>query len=130
MEKNLVYILHYTKIVIIKQFMPNLTIKFMIHLLMNKKSINIKNQTLTLSEKREVNFHGYTNIDVNEKVNLFNKLWKNMKKINYVPHKAIACDDRDPPWVNKEIKKLTDEKNQAYKSYSQNKSNTFSLHQF
>ena len=53
-----------------------------------------------------------------------------MKKINYVPHKAIACDDRDPPWVNKEIKKLIDEKIQADKSYSQNKSRTFSLHQF
>ena len=53
-----------------------------------------------------------------------------MKKLNYVPHKAIASDDRDPPWVNKKIKKLIHQKNQDYKSYSQNKSNTFSFYQF
>ena len=39
-------------------------------------------------------------------------------------------DDRDPPCVHKEIKKLIHEKNQAYKLNLQNKNKTFSLHQF
>ena len=43
----------------------------------------------------------FTNIDVNEKVNLINKTIKNVI-LNYIPHEAITCDDRDPPWINKE----------------------------
>ena len=33
-----------------------------------------------------------------------------------MPHKRIVCDDRDPPWMNNEIKNLIIEKNLAYKS--------------
>ena len=47
----------------------------------------------------------FTNIDVNEKVNLFNKTIKNLIR-NYIPHETITCDDRDPPWINKDIKEL------------------------
>ena len=50
--------------------------------------------------------------------------------LNYIPHKTIVCNDSDPPCIYKEIKKLIHEKNEAYKSYHQNKSNTFSFHQF
>ena len=25
---------------------------------------------------------------------------------NFIPNKIIACDDRDPPWMNDEIKKM------------------------
>ena len=25
---------------------------------------------------------------------------------NFIPHETIICDDRDPPWINKELKKL------------------------
>ena len=55
-----------------------------------------------------------------------------MKNIirNYTPHETITCDDRDPPWTNKDIKELIHEKNQAYKSYRQNKKSIFSAHQF
>ena len=67
----------------------------------------------------------FINIDVNEKVNLFNKTIKNIIR-NYIPHETITCDDRDPPCINKEIKKLIHEKNKAYMSYSQNKK-TYSL---
>ena len=35
---------------------------------------------------------------------------------NFIPHERVACDDRDPPWINNEIKKLINEKNFAYKS--------------
>ena len=25
---------------------------------------------------------------------------------NYIPHGRIICGDRDPPWINKDIKQL------------------------
>ena len=71
----------------------------------------------------------FINIDVNEKVNLFNKTIINIIR-NYIPHETITCDDRDPHSINKDIKELIHEKNQAYMSYSQNKKNIFSVHQF
>ena len=39
----------------------------------------------------------FTNIDVNEKVYLFNKTIKHTIR-NYIPHETITCDDRDPWW--------------------------------
>ena len=36
---------------------------------------------------------------------------------NQVPHETITCDDRDPPWINKDIKQLILDKNHACKSY-------------
>ena len=71
----------------------------------------------------------FTNVDVNEKVNLLNKTIKNVIR-NYIPHETITCDDKDPPWINKNIKELIHDKNQAYKSYRQNKNNIFFVHQF
>ena len=71
----------------------------------------------------------FTNIDVNEKVNLFNKTIKNVIR-NYIPHETITCDDRNPLSINKNIKELIHDKNQAYKSYRQNKNNIFFVHQF
>ena len=53
---------------------------------------------------------------MNEKVNIFNATIKNVLS-NYIPHEIITCDDREPPWINKSIKQLILEKNQAYKSY-------------
>ena len=57
---------------------------------------------------------------------------KTIKNIvqNCILHETITCGDRDPPWINKDIKELIHEKNQTYKSYRQNKNNTFSVHQF
>ena len=71
----------------------------------------------------------FKNIDVNKKGNLFNKTIKNIIQ-NYIPHETITFDDRDPPWINKDIKELIHEKNQAYKSYCQNKNNICFVHQF
>ena len=47
----------------------------------------------------------FTNVDVNEKVNLFSKTIKSIIR-NYIPHETVTCDDRDPPWVNSDIKEL------------------------
>ena len=49
-------------------------------------------------------------------VSLFNKTIKNILS-NYIPQETITCDDKDPPWFNKNIKQLIQEKNNTYKSY-------------
>ena len=38
---------------------------------------------------------------------------------NYIPHGRIICDDRDPPWINKDIKQLILDKI-SYNSYTRN----------
>ena len=50
------------------------------------------------------------------KWSIFNKTIKNILS-NYIPHKTIICDDKDPPWFNKNIKQLIQEKNNTCKSY-------------
>ena len=55
----------------------------------------------------------FENNSANEKVNILITTIKNILP-NYIPHKTIMCDDRDPPWINKNIKQLILEKNQAY----------------
>ena len=71
----------------------------------------------------------FTNSDVDEKVHLFNKTIKNIVS-NYIPHETIVCNDRDSPWINKNIKKLVNDKNDAYKSYHQNENNSPTLQNF
>ena len=58
--------------------MQNLTLKFIIHLLMNGKFGIIKKQTENIRKAIDQFPWGmrFTNIDVNEKVNLFNKTQK------------------------------------------------------
>ena len=50
----------------------------------------------------------FTNIHVNEKVNLFNKTIKKVI-LKYIPHETNTCDDRDPPWITKDIEELIHE---------------------
>ena len=57
-----------------------------------------------------------SNVSFNEKVYFFTKTLLNIIQ-NFIPHETIICDDRDPPWINKEIKKLMTEKNLAFKLY-------------
>ena len=58
----------------------------------------------------------FGNSDVNEKKYLFKKTIKNIVCI-YIPHKTNICNDRDPHSINKNIKKLINDKNRAYASY-------------
>ena len=46
----------------------------------------------------------FTNINVKEKVNLFHKTIKNL--LNYIPQETTTRDDKNPPWVIKDIKEL------------------------
>ena len=57
-----------------------------------------------------------SNVNVDEKVYFLTKTLLNIIQ-NFVPHETIVWDERDPPWINKEIKKLMNEKNLAFKSY-------------
>lgn len=38
-------------------------------------------------------------------------------KNNYIPHEASTCDNRDPLWMNKDIKQLPLGKNKTCKYY-------------
>ena len=49
---------------------------------------------------------------------------------NFIPHEKVICDDRNPPWINKEIKKLMVEKNLAFKSYCYSNKSMFLFEKF
>ena len=65
-----------------------------------------------------------SSFNVNEKVYFFTQTALNIIQ-NFIPHKTIICDNRDPPWINKGIKKLTVEKNLAFKSNCCSNKNMF-----
>ena len=52
----------------------------------------------------------FRNKNINEMVSLFNKAINNILS-NYIRRERITCDDKDPPWFNKNIKQLIQEKN-------------------
>ena len=56
---------------------------------------------------------------VNSKVQMFKKTIKNIM-FNYISREIFSCDDRDPTWINKDMKQLILDKNHAYKSYIRN----------
>ena len=66
---------------------------------------------------------GFANSGANEKVYLVNKTIKNVVS-NYIFHETIICNDRNPPWMYKNIKKLINYKNHAYTSYRQNENSS------
>ena len=70
-----------------------------------------------------------SNVNVDEKVFFFTKTLLNIIQ-NFIPHETIICDDRDPPWINNEIKKLMIEKNLAVKSHYCSNRNMFLLEKF
>ena len=51
----------------------------------------------------------FLNTSVNEQVNIVNRTILNILS-NFIPHKTIVCDDKDPPWINNLIKTLIQEK--------------------
>ena len=64
-----------------------------------------------------------------EKVYFFTKTLVNIIQ-NIIPQETIICDNRDLPWINKEIKKLMVEKNLAFKSYCCSNKNMFLFEKF
>ena len=49
------------------------------------------------------------NLDVNKQVSVFSETIMNIFG-NFIPHETITCNDKDPPWMNKQIKTLIAEK--------------------
>ena len=64
----------------------------------------------------------FLNTNVNEKVDIFNSTILNIFS-NFILHISVLCDGKDPPWFNKKIRALIQEKNVAFKNYRNNSSN-------
>ena len=47
----------------------------------------------------------FSNIDVNQKVYLFNQTVKNVLS-NFIPHETVICDVQDPAWIKSKTKSL------------------------
>ena len=62
----------------------------------------------------------FLNTNVNEKVD--NSTILNILS-NFIPHEFVVCDDKDPPWFDKKIRALIQEKYVAFKNYRNNSSN-------
>ena len=61
----------------------------------------------------------FSNIDIDKMVSIFNQTIINIL-CNFIPHETVLFDDRDPPWMNKEIKKLIHEKKNIFNCFRRN----------
>ena len=57
----------------------------------------------------------FLNKTLHEQVSIFNNILFNIFT-NYIPHKYILVDDRDPPWMTKHIKEKLNLKGSLCKS--------------
>ena len=66
-------------------------------------------------------------IGTNDQVALFNEIIVNIMS-NFFPNKTMIFDDRDPPWLNKNIKYMITYKNAIYKKLIHHNDNHLKLH--
>ena len=52
--------------------------------------------------------------DIHDQVNLFNATILNIFR-NFIPNKVILCDDKEPAWVNEEVRLLIKQKNLIFR---------------
>ena len=71
----------------------------------------------------------FSNLNINERVSFFNKTILNIVS-NFIPHETLICDDRDPPWINTQIKNLINDKKILYKKYLRSGKNTKLFEEF
>ena len=71
----------------------------------------------------------FENLDIDAQIKLFNETVINIFT-NYVPHKTIVCNDRDPPWIDDSIKDLIFQKERAYEMYLLNQSDQYYYQNF
>ena len=76
-----------------------------------KKAIELMNWSFLFSNK-----------SVHEQVTIFNQILMNIFS-KYIPNKLTPVDDKDPPWMNENIKKKIMAKKHACKSFNANKKN-------
>ena len=55
-------------------------------------------------------------------VSIFNQTIINIL-CNFIPHESVLLDDRDPPWMKKEIKKMINEKKNIFNCFRRNNNN-------
>ena len=67
-------------------------------------------------------YRAFVNTNANEKVSIFSNTILNILS-NFIPHETIVCDDKDPPWFNRTIKSLIQEKKDTFNKYRKNKNN-------
>ena len=60
---------------------------------------------------------------VSDMIHLFNRTIKNILH-NFILHEIITCDDRNPPWINCSIKRLIQDKNDAYNRFKRSNNNS------
>ena len=89
----------------------------------------MKEQILNLSEELPISLTGQEPFLMSMLMKKFTKTLLNIIQ-NFIPHKTIICDDRNPPWINKEIKKLMLEKNWVFKSYCYSHKSMFLFEKF
>ena len=58
----------------------------------------------------------FENLSVNEQVELFTTTLFNIFR-NFIPHENLKCNSKDPPWINKNIKKALRRKNRLYRKF-------------
>ena len=49
-------------------------------------------------------------------VDLFYRTIRNILH-NFIPYEIITCNDRDSPWNNSSIRRLSQDRNEAYKCF-------------
>ena len=69
------------------------------------------------------------NLDINGRVYLFDKTIENIVS-NFILQESITFDDRDPPWINSQVRHLINEKNAIYKNYPKNNESNKSFETF
>ena len=63
------------------------------------------------------------NMSVNDMVHLCNRTIKNILH-SFIPHETITYDHRDPSWIDSAIRRLIQDKNEAYKRFKRGNSNS------
>ena len=58
----------------------------------------------------------FEDLSVNDQVDLFNNTLLNIFR-NFIPYESIKCSDKNPPWMNKDIKGAIRHKNRLYRKY-------------
>ena len=78
------------------------------------------NKDAILSALQNVDWHRlFSEKNFHQQVNLLNDIILNVFT-NCVPNKVVTCDDRDPTWINDNIKSKIKWKNSTYKNYKRN----------
>ena len=112
----------FTLTAIIRLFTVNLILKSFTHHLRQVTFGTIKIQMLILSDDPLTNLTGTQPFQINMKTK---KFWFSIKLFlntlsNIIPHEVIVCDHKDPPWFNRKIKSLTNEKLRTHYAYHEN----------